>query len=171
MKNYSEQIKMKGVGSTDFTAATATTVLGGNTDVKIKGSKVVDTSGDTTGAFDGLSAGDVIYMTGWDNVENNGVFEVVNVEDSGSKLTLDYPLLDESSPSTGGATMYSDPSTETVSGVEKGTCVVTGVTDLTTMGNVYDANLFRVTDEDEVSHFAATGGNDILIIWADLTKG
>ena len=171
MKNYSEQIKVAAVDSTAFAPATANTVLSGDTDVKIEKSKVVDTSGNSSGAFSGLSAGDVIYMTGWDQPENNGIFTVVGTEDDYKKLILDYPLLDEAEPSSGGVTMHDTPQEETVSGVEAGTCVVTGVTNIENPLAVYDANLFKVTDDNEVSHFAETDGDNILIIWADLSLG
>lgn len=171
MKNYSEQIKVMTVDSTAFTAATANTVLDGDSDVKIEKSKVVDTSGNSSGAFSGLSAGDVIYMTGWNESENNGIFTVVAVEENYTKLVLDYPLLDEASPESGGVTLYDTPSEETVTGVAAdGTCVITGVANIANPA-VYNANLFKVTGANEVSHFAATGGDNILIIWADLSLG
>jgi len=170
MKNYSEQIKVAAVDSTAFAPATQNTVLSGDTDVKIEKSKVVDTSGNSSGAFSDLSAGDVIYMTGWDQPENNGIFTVVGTEDDDKKLILDYPLLDEESPSSGGVTMYDTPVEEAVTGVAVGNCVVTGAANIVTPA-VYDASLFKVTDDDEVSHFAETGDDNILIIWADLSLG
>ena len=171
MKNYSEQIKVAAVDSTAFAPATQNTVLSSDTDVKIEKSKVVDTSGNSSGAFSGLSAGDVIYMTGWDQPENNGIFTVVGTENDYKTLILDYPLLDEAEPSSGGVTMWDTPQEETVTGIKASNCVVTGATNIENPLDVYDASLFKVTAENEVSHFAATDGDNILIIWADLSLG
>jgi hypothetical protein len=173
MKNYMEQFKVSLLsGADDY--GTGTKVLDGETDVKIQKNKLYDTSGDSVLAFAALVAGNVVKMSGWAKEENNGIFKVVDVASDGEWIQLDMPLVDELTIDSPGVTMYKTPKTWTVTGVTVGNAEIIGAVDLTNP-SAFGAEYFKVTAANTVSSFANLGGDtdgdDVVVYWADLTKG
>lgn len=171
MKNYLEQLNITVVSSAE--GYTSSTTLSAETDVKIQDNKVWDTSS-SANAFNSLTAGDVIRMTGWDEEENNGIFIVAEVESSGEWISLDRPLLEQTSVSSPGITMYDTPESWTVSGVAISESRVSAALNLSNPA-AFSSTYFRVTDDDTVSSFAVftedSLGDDIAVYWADLSEG
>lgn len=169
MKNYSEQIRITPVASGGHTQ---TTVTSGNSDLKIKSEKIYDTSS-SQDLFSGLSAGDVIMMSGWDYSENNRVYIVTDVESGGYWIKVDKGLINEGD-APGSITIEKSPESLTVSGVTTSDVVVDVVNANSTASSAEeaDASKARVTAADTVSSFiVADAGDDLRIIWADLSKG
>ena len=175
MKNYSEQLEQAVVSSTG-NSETAHGTVDGYSDIKIKNSKIIDTSS-SADAFSGQSAGDVIKMTGWSYEENNRIFIVTEVDGDGEWIKVDKELKDESSPESAGATIYTASEDFTVTGASTDDVVV--------MATLYNAAAsspdyealdaktdMRVTAANTVTSFCvADSGDTVFITWADLSKG
>jgi len=169
MKNYSEQIRTTPVASGGHSQ---TTVTSGNSDLKIKSEKVYDTSS-SQDLFSGVSAGDVILMSGWDYSENNRVFVITDVESGGYWIKVDKQLINEGS-APGSITIEESPESLAVSGITTFDVVVNVVNanSTTSSAEEADAGKVRVTAAGIVSSFiVADTGDDLRVTWANLSAG
>jgi len=170
--NYNERLR------TDLVSAgggSTSSILSGNTDVKIKDNVLYDTTSNPT-AFSGLSAGDTIKMTGWDQTENNGIMDVVEVESSGEWVSVTVSLVDVASNDVpaGGITVDKAGEFWTVSDMTKKDYVNDAVNfNVSSEGpSNISASDVGVTSNGEVACFASTdSGDSILVIWSDGSKG
>lgn len=169
LKNSSEQIRITPVASGGHSQTTVTT---GNSDLKIKSEKVYDTSS-SQDLFSGLSVGNVILMSGWNYSENNRVFIVTDIESGGYWIKVDKELINEGD-APGSITIEKSPESLTVSGVTTSDVVVDVINANSTSSSAEeaDASKARVTSADTVSSFiVADTGDDMRVVWADLSQG
>lgn len=171
-KNYNETIRNSIAASG---GSSQTSVISSVTDIKILDEKIYDTSS-SANAFAALSAGDVIYMEGWDEDENNRVFTVTEVESAGEYIKVDKELKDvkEADIPSAGITMYKSPESLTVSGITVDD-VITDVVNFNTAASSsaeLDKKYFAVTAADTVANFAVVdSGDSLMISWAQMSAG
>lgn len=171
--NYNECIRFSfvtaGGGST-------TSVLSGVTDVKVRDRKIYDTSS-SADAFSGLSAGDAIKISGFDDDACNGITDVVEVESSGEWIKVNIPLFDIPSsdiPSAGITitkaaeilTVHSDmTSKDYINDVANFNTASSSPAD-TTYGN------FGVTNDGKMAVFGSLDSGDVLgVLWSKTSQG
>jgi len=175
MKNYSEQIE-QAIATSAGNAETAHGTVDGYSDIKIKNSKIIDTSS-SADAFTGQTAGDVIKMTGWSYEENNRIFIITEVDGDGEWIKVDKELKDETSPESAGATIYTASEDFTVTGATTDDVVVAaflynGVASSPSYESLDAKTDMRVTAANTVTSFCvADAGDTVFITWADLSKG
>lgn len=169
--NDAEQIR-HGFATSSSNSQTTTSL---SSDTKILNEKVYDTSS-SANAFSGLSAGDVIKMSGWDEAENNRIFLVTEVESSGEWIKVDKELKDVKAADvpSAGITVYTNPESLTISGVTTDDVLVDVVNfnSAASSATELDRDYFAITAANTVSSFAVTDSGDyIMVTWADLSKG
>jgi hypothetical protein len=173
MKNYSEQIRTDIVASAGNTQTMHGTV-DGYSDIKIKKGKIIDTSS-SADAFSGQSAGDVIKMYGWNEIENNRIFTITEVASDGEWIRVDKELKDETAPSSAGASIETGSEELTVTGVSVDDVIVDAVnfnTSSSSPASVSGRDYMAITAADTVTSFyVADAGDDIFVTWADLSEG
>jgi hypothetical protein len=173
MKNYSEQLRLD-VVSSGGNSETKHGTVDGYSDIKIKDSKIIDTSS-SEDAFSGQSVGDVIKMEGWAYSENNRIFTITEKESGGKWIKVDKELKDETSPESAGATIYTGSEDLTVSGITVDDAIVDAVNFNTASSSPEGLNgrdYMAVTAADTVTSFyVADSGDDLLIQWAKLSEG
>jgi hypothetical protein len=175
MKNYMEQFRISVVENA--AVYTSSTTLSAEKDLKVLKNKLYDTSS-SANAFDSLTAGDVVKMSGWEDykTENNGIFKVAEVDSSGEWVRFDMPLVDcpEDDIPSGGITLLHTPASWTVTGVSVGNAEVMAAVDMDE-NEAFAAEYFKVTAANTVSSFAevsnSTDVNTVAVYWADLTAG
>jgi len=170
--NYNERFRSDlvsaGGGSTS-------SILSSNTDVKITGNVLYDTTSNPT-AFSGLAAGDTIKMTGWDQTENNGIMDVVEVESLGEWIKVTGHLVDVANNDVpaGGITIDKASEFFTISDMTKKDYVNDAVNfNVSSEGpsNISPSDL-GVTNDGKVACFASNdSGDSIVVFWSDVSQG
>ena len=173
MKNYNECLRMD---IKSPTGSSASSIASSKTDIKIKDRKVYDTSS-SADAFSGLSAGDTIKMTGWEQDENNGIMDVVEVESAGEWFTVTAALINVAEADTPSAGIT----------VQKAGEKITVNSDMTKYDEINDVvNLngsasspadmtkanFGITNDGTVACFETVESDDqLLFLWSDMSAG
>lgn len=173
MKNWSEQLRHE-IATSGGNSETKHGTVDGYSDIKIKNSKIIDTSS-SEDAFSGDSVGDVIKMEGWSYAENNRIFTITEKESGGKWIKVDKELKDEASPESAGATIYTGSEDLTVSGVTVDDVIVDAVNfggGSSSPRALVGRDYMAITDNDTVTSFyEADDGDSLFITWADLSEG
>ena len=169
MKNYNEQLRLSLVTSG---GSSPSTVVNASTAIEAKGygeNKFKATSGTP---FSTLSAGDVIKVSGFGKEELDSVFTVLEVGDSGAWIKVNKPLIEAKAGNE--ITVVKAGELWEISGLTAEDYVNDAV-NLNTASSAateISPDDLAVTQDGKVAVFATLdSGDQILVLWSDVSKG
>lgn len=174
MKNWSEEIRMD---LKSPTGSSASTVVNASSDIYVKDGNTFYDNSSSGDAFSGLSAGNVIKVSGYGETLNDRIFTVTDKESNGLWIKVDKSLKDvpASEVPSAGITVETPGETITVNSDMTKYDEVLDVVNLNSASSDpadMTGSDFGVNHNGTVSCFATTESNDqLLFIWKDSSRG